>query len=285
MRTPTAGARQRAMTTGARPRAMAVGTRSRTVIGAVVGVALMVLVWALVAAGQPELILPSPARTWSSLHKLASNGTLIRELRRTLLRALGGVAIGLAIGIVWGVANGVSRWVAAITRPMLGTLMAVPPVVFVALGMVWLGPTESVVRLVIAIVAVPLTVVAVQEAIGDLDRDLLEMATVFEFSRGAIARHIVVPGVASPVVAALTVTISQALRVTVMAELLAVSTGVGAQVSRARANLNTADLFAWALAMVVVVIIIEVAVLQPVTARLLRWRAAATRGGAARLLA
>ncbi|HRE03699.1 MAG TPA: hypothetical protein PLV68_20555, partial [Ilumatobacteraceae bacterium] len=71
---------------------------------------------------------------------------------------------------------------------------------------------------------------------------------------------------------ALSVTFGQALRVTVMVELLAVSTGVGAQVSRARANLMTEDLFAWAILLIAVVLVIELAILRPLTTHLLRWR-------------
>lgn len=91
----------------------------------------------------------------------------------------------------------------------------------------------------------------------------------------AVARHIVAPGIASPVVAALSVTFGQALRVTVMVELLPASNGVGAEVARSRVNLETAALFAWALAMILVVLVIELAILRPATARLLGWRTAA----------
>lgn len=246
--------------------------RYRGVVGAVIGTVAIGAVWALIARTRPELILPSPAQTWSALLGLVSDGVLWSSLATTLRRAVVGVVIALVIGVLWGGCNGWSRWAAAVTQPALAALMAIPPVVLVAVGMVWFGPGESVARLVIAAVAVPLIVVAVQEAIRNLDRDLLEMATVFEMPRAAVLRHIVAPGVASPVVAALSVTFGQTLRIAVMVELLAATDGVGAEVSRARTNLATADLFAWAILMIVVVLIIELALLRPLTARLLRWR-------------
>lgn len=248
------------------------GERARSIVGAVVGTALLVGVWAFLARDRPELVLPAPARTWRALVDLIDDGTIATELRTTLWRAVVGVAIGLAIGIAWGAANGWSRWMTALTQPALSALMAIPPVVIVAVGMVWFGPGDSVARLVIAAVALPLIVVAVQEAIRNLDRDLLEMASVFELGRWKVLRHVVAPGIASPVVAALSVTFGQALRVTVMVELLSAGNGVGAEVARSRANLVTADLFAWALVMILVVLAIELALLRPITARLLRWR-------------
>jgi hypothetical protein len=112
--------------------------------------------------------------------------------------------------------------------------------------------------MVIALVALPLLVIAVGEAVRADDGDLLEMAASFELSRWTTLRHVVAPGVASPVLAATSVTVGQAMRVSVMAELLAAADGVGAQVARARTNLATADLFAWAIALIAVVIVIDV---------------------------
>ncbi|HRE02398.1 MAG TPA: hypothetical protein PLV68_13930, partial [Ilumatobacteraceae bacterium] len=113
--------------------------RGRGLAGAAIGVVVIVAVWALAARGQPQLILPSPAETWTALVGLASDGDVASALAITLRRAVVGVAIGLVIGVVWGAANGWSRWTAAITQPALAALMAIPPVVLVALGMVWFG--------------------------------------------------------------------------------------------------------------------------------------------------
>ncbi len=255
------------------PPAEAGGVRRRSaVIATAVGVGLILGAWALLAQRQPELILPSPRQTWMALMELIASGTVVAELVRTLGRAAVGVGLALVVGGLWGTVNGRSAWVAAVSRPALSSLLALPPVIVVAVGLVWLGPGASVTRMVIAVVALPLIVVAVQEAIADLDRDLLEMASVFDMSRRRVLRHIVIPGIASPVTAVVSVVVGQALRVAVMAELLASSDGIGAEISLARTNLETADLFAWALVMVTVVISVEVLVLRPITARATRWR-------------
>lgn len=241
-------------------------------LGVVLGACGLVGLWAWGSQHQNDLILPSPLTTWHALVELIENGDLFAQLGRTSLRAVTGVAMGFGIGVAWGSARGLSSWVSSLTQPLLSSLMALPPVVLVALGMVWLGPGGQVTRLVVTFVALPLIVVAVAEAVRAVDRDLLEMARVFELSRWAIARHIVMPAVASPVLAATSVTIGQALRVAVMAELLAAADGVGSEIALARSNLETADLFAWALVLVIVVVAVEALVLRPISARLLRWR-------------
>lgn len=246
--------------------------RTRSVLGALLGVGVLGAVWTLLSARQPELVLPSPAETWTSFTGLLGDGALFEELTRTVSRALSGVALALGIGLAWGAAVGRSSWASSISRPVLSTLMALPPVVVVVLGLVWFGPGVGAVRLVIVMVALPLIVIAVGEAVRNLDSDLLEMAQSFQLPRSTTLRHVIAPGIASPVLAATSVTVGQALRVAVMAELLAAADGVGAQVALSRANLATADLFAWAILLIAAVTVVDVLVLRPLTAHLLRWR-------------
>lgn len=249
--------------------------RLRTLIGTIIGVAVIIVAWALLSLRYPEIILPSPTQTWDAMVKLASDGTLFIELGRTLARSVIGVALALVIGGVWGTLNGLSRWFSAITRPATSALMALPPVIMVTIAMVWFGPGPGVTRIVIIIVALPLIVMAIEAAIGSLDPDLLEMARVFGVPRRLVLRHIVAPGIASPVAAVVSVTIGQAMRVAVMAELLAATDGIGAEIALSRTNLATAELFAWAFVMVAAVILIESLILTPVNNRLSRWRMSA----------
>ena len=240
-------------------------TAVATLLGAVV-------VWAWFARGQPELILPSPAETARAFADLAREGVLVSETLRTIVRAVAAVDIALGIGVAWGTLNGVSRWASAASQTALASLMALPPIVLVVVGLTWLGPGAATTRLVIVLVAVPLIVVAVAEAVRDIDADLLEMAAAFELGRVRTLRHVVAPAIASPVLAAASVVVGQSLRVAVMAELLSAADGIGAEVARARANVETADVFAWALTLIAVVLVVELAVLRRLTRRSLRWR-------------
>lgn len=253
-------------------RRWSVSPRLVTVVGAGVSMLLVAVGWALAAARHPEVILPSPAETWRALVELVRSGAVVRELGRTLWRSLSGVVIALTVGVAWGGLAGWSRWIWAVTRPLAASLMAFPPVILVAIGLVWFGPGPTVTRLVVVAVALPLVVVAVEEAVTNLDRDLLEMARAFALRRSAIVRHVVLPGIASPVTAVVAVTVGQAIRVAVMAELLAASDGIGAEISLARTNLATADLFAWAVVMVATVLVAELVLLRPFSQRISRWR-------------
>ncbi len=246
--------------------------RRRELPSLLAGAVVLVVVWAALAQNQPELTLPSPSQTWHAFTQLVSDDQIVSELARTIGRAAFGLCIAFGIGLIWGGLAGRFRQFGAFMQSSLSMLMALPPVVLVALGIVWLGPGGSVTHMVVTLVALPLIVVSVTEAVRAVDADLLEMARSFELSRWKTFRHVVAPGIASPVLAATSVTAGQGLRVAVMAELLSATDGVGAQVALAQTNLNTADLFAWAIVLVIIVIVIETLILRPLTARLLAWR-------------
>ncbi len=239
------------------------------------GLVALVAVWAFAANGRNELLLPSPAQTVRVARRLITDGVYFSALLTTVGRALSGIVIAVVIGVVWGALAGRFTPVADFGRPLVATLMAVPPVVVVVVGLLWFGPSGGVARFVIVLVALPLIVVAVQEAVRNLDPDLLEMAHVFGFSRARLIRHVVVPGISSPVIAAISVVVGQSVRVAVMAELLASADGVGFHVARSRANLDSAALFAWAALLVATVLVIERVLLAPIERRARRWRGAA----------
>lgn len=246
----------------------------RTVVGATIGITLIIGVWWHLSRAQSPLVLPSPMETWHALLDLIDEGVVWPALLHTFGRALVGVGLALLVGVIWGIASGLSKWVAAISAPAMSGLLAVPPVVVVAVGLVWFGPGTGVTRLVILIVALPLLVVALQEAIRTIDADLMEMAAIFHVSPWRKIRHVILPSISSHIAVAVTITFGQALRVTVMAELLAAADGIGAEIARARTNLETPDLFAWAILMVIAVAIVEMVVLQPIQMRAQRWRLA-----------
>ena len=82
----------------------------------------------------------------------------------------------------------------------------------------------------------------------------------------------IVPAVVPPVLSAVTVALGQSIRLTVMAELLSTTTGMGAQVQQARTNLETADVFALSAVMAALTLALELLLLRPLRRRLERYR-------------
>lgn len=236
------------------------------------GLAVVVVVWEVIARDQPAYALPSPTATWQALLDLVRDEELLPNIWLTLQRAVLGLGLALLIGLPWGWAAGTWRPIAEVTLSWLQLLMAIPPIVIVVVGMLWFGPRPEVVLLVVTLVTMPLLVTALRDAVATVDTDLLEMARLFEFGLLGTLRRVVFPAVVPPVLSAITVALGQSIRLTVMAELLSTTTGIGAEVQQARTNLETADVFALSGVMAALTLGLEVVFLQPARRRLARHR-------------
>ena len=141
-----------------------------------VGLAAMVVVWDLASASYPVYAFPGPRATWEALLGLIRDEELAGSVLLTLQRALTGLGIACLIGLPWGWAAGTWKPVAELTESWAQLLMAIPPIVVVVVGVLWLGPTAGVVLLVVALVTLPLLVTTLRDAVANVDPDLLEMA-------------------------------------------------------------------------------------------------------------
>ncbi|MFJ7242884.1 ABC transporter permease [Streptomyces olivaceus] len=207
--------------------------------------------------------------------ELAADGTLFTELGTTLLRVLLGAGIGVLAGVVAGAASALSPTAAGALDPPRVLLTGVPPVVVVMMAMIWLGPGGTVVILAVVCVLLPQALVTTEDAVRRIDPGLTEMSRAFRVPWHWRVRHVVLPSVAPPVVAAVAVSLSGGLRLGLMAEVLAASDGVGAAVSTARGYLETAHVFAWAAVAVLFAIAVDTLVLRPVRRRTSAWLEAA----------
>ncbi|MDO5092311.1 MAG: ABC transporter permease subunit [Propionibacteriaceae bacterium] len=233
-----------------------------------VGLALVVLAWEIVSWSQPPYALPSPSATWEALLGLLRDEELVPGVLLTLQRALLGLGLACLIGLPWGWAAGIWRPVGELTVPWVQLLMGLPPIVLVVVGMLWFGPNPEVVLLVVTLVTMPLLVTTLRDAVAGVDSDLLEMARLFRFGLWRTVRRVIVPAVVPPVLSALTVAVGQSIRLTVMAELLSTTTGLGAEVQQARTNLETADVFALSVVMAALTLGLELLFLRPARRRL-----------------
>ena len=237
-----------------------------------VGLALVLLAWEAASWSQPRYVLPGPAATWEALLGLIRDEELGAGVLLTLQRALGGLGIACLIGLPWGWAAGTWRPVEELTASWTQLLMAIPPIVIVVVGMLWLGPSPSVVLLVVALRRSRRRAPCRRGAVTYVAPDLVDGDRLFRSGRGGRVRRVIIPAGVPPVVSAVTVAVVQSVGLAVMAELLSTTTGLGAEVQQARTNLETADVFALSAVMAALTLGLELLFLRPLRNRLARYR-------------
>lgn len=131
----------------------------------VVGIAGVVVVWALVAAGTNTAAIPSPAVVWSAFLDGMRDGTLPEAALKTLIRLAFSFVIAVAIGVLLGIVLALNGFARRAIRPLVVALQITPFVAWVPLAVIWFGASERAVVFVAIVGSFPAMTLATLQAI------------------------------------------------------------------------------------------------------------------------
>ena len=222
-----------------------------------IGVFWIGIWWAIAfAVGLPKL-LPGPVETAEALFRLAGTTVFWRSVGLTLLR----VAMGYALAVLTGTALAAGCWrfkgLDALLSPLRTVIKATPVSSFILLVWLWLKRAHVPVFISFLMV-LPIIWTAVQEALGAVDGDLKEMATMYRFTRWKKLRFLYAPSVRPAFLAASLTGLGFAWKSGIAAEVIALTPdSVGKHLSDAKNYLEYPDLFAWTLTVILLSMLLE----------------------------
>ncbi|HEX6580737.1 MAG TPA: ABC transporter permease subunit [Actinomycetota bacterium] len=129
------------------------------------GIAVLVVVWAIVAAATETNSLPGPAEVWTALRGGFSDGVFVEATIKTLIRLAFSFAAALVIGTAIGLILSASELARRSVRPLVVALQITPFVAWVPLALIWFGVTERAVVFVAIAGAFPAVTLATLQAI------------------------------------------------------------------------------------------------------------------------
>ncbi len=110
---------------------------------AFVSVGCGIALWGLASRHFTPLFLPSPALTWQAFGELWQDGTLWNAVVASSARILSGWGFGVLVGVPTGILMGHFGIVRRLLDPYIEFFRFVPPIAFVTLAVIWLGPGEA----------------------------------------------------------------------------------------------------------------------------------------------
>lgn len=209
-----------------------------------------------------NFLFPSPITVVKRLVELAMTADFWKAAVFSLGRIMLGCASGILFGTLLGALTAFSKPLYEFFSPLLVTIKTTPVASFIILLLVWVK--KSGIPVVIAfLMVVPILWANVAESIRNADRQLLEAAKVFEFSRRQKLKAIYVPQVMPSFAAGCTTSIGFSWKAGIAAEVLATPPdSVGYNLHYARINLEYDDLFAWTAAVIAMSFLLEKAVVR-----------------------
>ncbi len=230
------------------------------------------LLWQLVSGWLDTNLLPSPLTVLAVLWQSLLSGELPHHLGVTLARLAVSFSLamllGTALGILLGRRPGLDRFFDGWVMLFLN----VPALVTIILCYIWFGLDEFAAILAVVVNKIPNVVVTVREGTRSLDRNLLEMASLYRFGWVKTVRHVIAPQLYPFLMAASRTGLALIWKIILVVELLGRSDGMGYQLHLFFQLFDVAALLAWSLGFVLVIQGLEWLVLKPLDARARRWQ-------------
>ena len=214
-------------------------------------------VWLLLSFLVGSLLLPRPDQVLLHLGALVITADFWRAVAATLLRILCGTVIGTVLGVALAALTCRFRLVNALFSPLLTVVKSTPVASFIVLLLIWVG-RDVLPAVIVVLMVLPVVWANVSAGISGTDRQLLELAEVYRFSRSRTLKRIFLPSVLPHFLAALRSALGMAWKAGVAAEVLTVpGVSVGKRLMDAKLYLEIPDLFAWTLVVILCSLAIE----------------------------
>ncbi len=250
-----------------------------------VGLAGLMCVAAAWQAGHEiygSFVLPSPVDSLFVLIDLMQGPVLASAALETGWRAMTGFVLAAGIGTLAGAVAGYSFAAMRLMRPIVTVILGVPPIAWIVLALIWFGSGGGSAILTVVLASFPISFAGALQGVATRDRALDAMARSFGASALTRFHSVTVPHLLSYLFPAWTTTIGSAWKVTVMAELLSNSGGIGGELATARALFDIPLVMAWIMLVVAFAMLSEYGVLNPLREMTERWRSAGQPWGVKR---
>jgi NitT/TauT family transport system permease protein len=234
--------------------------------------AAVLVLWWIAAAGVPAFVLPGPVRVYNAMMTLFASATFLHDLGTTLYRVVAGFVLGAAVGAPLGIAIGSSKLLAQVFDPILAVFNTVSSAIWAVFAIIWFGISDATTIFVVFMTAMPLILTSVWQGATTVEPQHVELARSFRMTRVQILRKIYLPTILPAFFAGARLAFGFGWRVSLVAETLGSSDGIGYRLRQAADLVQTDQVFAWTILQVALMLLIEGGVLKPLERHLFRWK-------------
>ena len=162
----------------------------------------------------------------------------------SLGRLFGGYAIAVVVGVLLGLVLGRSRVIRTMTTPMVEFLRAIPPTALIPVTMLVIGVGDGGKVFLIALACVWPILLNTIDGVSGVEPTLLETSRVYRIGRLHALRSVVIRSAAPQIFAGMRTSLSLALILMVVSEMVASSNGIGYFVLQSQRTFAIVDMWA-----------------------------------------
>lgn len=209
---------------------------------------LLLLIWQVGSMMlDSQILLPGIPPVAQALCSLIAQPPFAHNILSTALRAFQSFLIIVISATVVGVLAGRFEYLSIALRPFVTTLKAIPVMSIILLAFIWFS-SGTVPLFSAFLMGFPVMYVQIEMGVRQLDRNLEQMCTLYEFRPSDKLLHFIIPSMTSWFIAGSRTALSMVWKVVIAAEVLTVPRyGVGARMQLAQVQLQTDLVLSWTL--------------------------------------
>ena len=234
--------------------------------------AVLLGIWWLCSLRLPHYVLPGPQRVWDALMLIAGNGDLWNNLAITLERVSIGFVLATLISVPLGIMLGAIKPLGEFFDPVLPVLNTVSSAIWAIFAIIWFGISNATTIFVVFMTAMPLIITNVWQGTRTVNADFIELAHTLRMPARKVMTKIYLPTIMPYFFSGARLAFGFGWRVSLVAETLGSSSGVGYRLRQAADLIQTDQVFAWTLTMIAMMVALESGVLKPLENHLFRWK-------------
>lgn len=205
----------------------------------------VLIAWQLASAAGwlNPLFFPAPSVLANAALKMAASGELASNAGATLGRTALGFLIGSSMGVVMGLLMGGIKSLGRSLEPLVSALNATPRLSLLPLLMLFFGVGEMALLILIALSSAIFSAIAAFDAAGNIRPVWVDLAVNYGAGRSVLFRTVYLPACLPQIFTGLRLALANALVISVSAELVSPSTGLGSMIWLAWQTFSTDRLY------------------------------------------
>ena len=235
-------------------------------------IALALVIWEAVCrlAHVSPAILPPPTRVAGKWWEYLVTGELPRDAAATLLRVAVGFLIGGGLALPLGLWMGARDRVYDVFNPLVQLLRPIPPIAYIPLAILWFGLGNPPAFFLISLGAFFPVLMNTIAGVRTVDAIYVRAAQNLGAPGRTLFWRVLFPAAMPSILAGLRVGVGVAFIVVIVAEMIAVNSGLGYRILEAREYFWSDKILAGMITIGVIGLAIDT-VMARINGRLLRW--------------
>ncbi|WP_315927346.1 ABC transporter permease [Mesorhizobium sp. SP-1A] len=222
-------------------------TRSKQILASSLEIAVpigIVIVWAATTATAHSFVFPSLIVILQRFEELWIFARIPTDVLPSLARLAAGYGIAMVLAIAIGVPLGLSRTAQRAAAPIVEFFRSIPSPALIPFAITVFGVGSGMKVFIIAFVCIWPTLLNTIDGVRSLDPTMGETARMYRISGWLKLRHIVLPNALPQIFAGMRSSLSLALILMVISEMVASSEGIGFFILQSQRSFAIADMWA-----------------------------------------